>query len=58
MLAPAHRLFFDQIIDELLEEKLIYIRTYPGDKEPKVVGLTEKGILFKAELDLFGTTIS
>ncbi|WP_297099325.1 hypothetical protein [uncultured Draconibacterium sp.] len=52
MLAPAHRLYFDQIIDELLEEELIYTKTYTGDKEPKVVGLTEKGILFKAEMDL------
>ena len=49
----AHRLYFDQIIEELLAEELIYTKTYPGDREPKVVGLTEKGILFKAEIDFF-----
>ena len=52
MLSPAQHLYFDQIIDELLTEELIYTKTYTGDKEPKVVGLTEKGILYKAAVDL------
>ena len=47
LLAPAHRLFFDQIINELLDDDLIYTKTNAGEKEPKVVGLTKKGILYR-----------
>lgn len=53
MLEPSHKLFFNQIVDELLSEELIYLKTVSVDAEPKVVGLTDKGILFKAEIDLF-----
>ena len=39
---------FNRIVDELLADELIYTRTYTGDKEPKVVGLTEKGKMYWA----------
>ena len=52
MLGPAHHLYFDQIVDELLSDGLIYTEKYEHDKEPKTVGLNEKGILYKAKLTL------
>lgn len=43
---------FYRVVDELLADELIYTRTFPGDKEPKEVGLTEKGKMFWATKDL------
>ncbi len=48
-LDPAEKLYFDRIINELLAEEIIYTKMYDGDKEPKLVGLTKKGILYIAE---------
>lgn len=47
----AEKLYFDRTINELLAEEIIYTKTYTGNKEPKLVGLTKKGILYIAEHD-------
>lgn len=39
---------FERVVKELLEDELIYTRTFTGDNVPKEVGLTDKGKMYWA----------